>query len=73
MEEIDLINTLEKISSKITNWILKLEGYRYKENCKEQLEIIIFKGFSSSSSNPIDIDLEKEVIEFNHFLTTFKL
>jgi len=73
MEEIDLINTLEKISSKIPNRILKLEGYIYKENCKEKLEIIIFKGFSSSTTHPIEIDLEKKVIEFNHFLTNFKL
>ena len=73
MEEIDLINTLEKISSKITNWILKLEGYRYKENCKEQLEIIIFKGFSSSTTHSIEIDLDKEVIQFDHLFTNFKL
>jgi len=73
IEEIDLLNNLEKISSGIPNRILKLEGYVIKENHKEQLEIIIFKGFSSSTTHPIEIDLEKKVIEFNYILTNFKL
>jgi len=73
MAEIDLINNLEKISSDIPNRILKLEGFILKENYKEQLEIIIFKGFSSSTTHPIEIDLEKKVIEFNYILTNFKL
>ena len=73
MEEIDLINSLERISSRIPNRILKLEGYIFKENYKEQLEIIIFKGFSSSTTHPIEIDLEKKVIEFEYIITSFKL
>jgi len=73
MVEIDLITHLEKISSEIPNRILKLEGFILKENQKEQLEIIIFKGFSSSTTHPIEIDLEKKVIEFNYILTNFKL
>ena len=73
MVEIDLINDLEKISSRIPNRILKLEGYIPKENHKEQLEIIIFKGFSSSTTHPIEIDLEKKVIEFRYIITNFKL
>ena len=73
MAEIDLINNLEKISSEIPNRILKLEGFILKENHKEQLEIIIFKGFSSSTTHPIEIDLEKKVIEFRYILTNFKL
>ena len=73
MAEIDLINNLEKISSKIPNRILKLEGYILKENHKEQLEIIIFKGCSSSTTHPIEIDLEKKVIKFSYTLTNFKL
>ena len=56
MAKIDLINSLEKISSEIPNRILKLEGFLLKENQKEQLEIIIFKGFSSSTSHTIEID-----------------
>ena len=73
MAKIDLLNNLEKISSGIPNRILKLEGYVIKENQKELLEIIIFKGFSSSTTHPIEIDLEKKVIEFRYVLTNFKL
>ena len=73
MAEIDLINNLEKISSEIPTRILKLEGFILKENQKEKLEILIFKGFSSSTTHPIEIDLEKKVIEFNYILTNFKL
>ena len=73
MSEIDLIDNLEKISSKIPNRILKLEGYISKENHQEQLEIIIFKGFSSSTTHPIEIDLDKKVIGFNFIITNFKL
>ena len=60
MEEIDLINNLEKISSVIPNRILKLEGFILKENQKEQLEILIFRGYSSSTTHPIEIDSEKK-------------
>ena len=73
MAEINLINNLEKISSTIPNRILKLEGFILKENNKEQLEILIFKGFSSSTTHPIEIDLEKKVIEFRYVITNFKL
>ena len=73
MAEINLINNLEKISSKIPNRILKLEGFIRKENHQEQLEILIFKGFSSSTTHPIEIDLEKKVIEFRYVITKFKL
>ena len=73
MKEVDLINNLEKISSEIPNRILKLEGFILKENHKEQLEIIIFKGFSSSTTHPIEIDLEKKVIEFRCYFNNFKL
>ena len=73
MAEIDLINNLEKISSLVPNRILKLEGFILRENHKEQLEIIIFRGFSSSTTHPIEIDLEKRVIGFSYFLTNFKL
>ena len=73
MAEIDLINNLEKISSEIPNRVLKIEGFILKENHKEQLEILIYKGFSSSTTHPIEIDLEKRVIAFNYILTNFKL
>ena len=73
MEEIDLINCLERISSKIPNRILKVEGYIHKKNHKEQLEIIIFKGFSSSTTHPIEINLEKKILAFEYELIKFKL
>ena len=73
MAEIDLINNLEKISSEIPNRILKLEGFILKGSHKEQLEIIIFKGFSSSTTHPIEIDLEKKVIELHYLINNFKL
>ena len=73
MADIDLLNKFEKISSSIPNRVLKAEGYILKENHKEQLEIIIFKGFSSSTTHPIELDLEKQVIEFRYILTNFKL
>ncbi len=73
MAEIDLINNLEKISSEIPNRILKLEGFILKENQKEQLEIIVFRGFSSSTTHPIEIDSEKKVITLPYSITNLKL
>ncbi len=73
MAEIDLIINLEKISSDIPNRILKLQGFIQKGNHKEQLEILIFKGFSSSTTHPIEIDVEKKVIALTYKLTNFKL
>ena len=73
MAEIDLINNLEKISSEIPNSILKLEGFLLKENQKEQLEIIIFRGYSSSTTHPIEIDSEKKVITLTYVITNLKL
>ncbi|OUL43061.1 hypothetical protein B0W81_05985, partial [Prochlorococcus sp. HOT_208_60] len=68
-----LIDNLEKISTHIPNRILKVEGFILKENHKEQLEILIFKGFSSSTTHPIEKDLEKKVIGLTYMLTNFKL
>jgi len=73
MVDIDLLNTFDKKISLIPNKILKFEGYILQENHKEQLEIIIFKGFSSSTTHQIEIDLEKKVIELRYILTNFKL
>ena len=73
MAEIDLINNLEKISTKKPNKIFKLEGFILKDNCKEKLEILIFKGYSSSTTHPIEIDLEKKFITLTFILTNFKL
>ena len=73
MSKTDLIKILEKISSQVPDRVLKLEGFILKENQKEQLEILIFRGYSSSTTHPIEIDLEKKVIELSYILTNFKL
>ena len=73
MAEIDLINNLEKISCQIPHRILKVEGLILKEAHKEKLEIIIFRGFSSSTTHPIEIDSEKKVIALNYIIKNFKL
>ena len=73
MKEIDLINSLERISSRIPNRILKIEGYIIKKNHKEKLEIIIFKGFSSSTTHQIEMDSLKKVLDFDYILTNFRL
>ena len=73
MAKIDLINSLEKISSQTPDRILKLEGFILKENQKEKLEIIIFRGYSSSTTHPIEIDSEKKVITLSYTITNFKL
>ena len=73
MADIDLINKLEKISYLLPNRILKLEGFILKENKREQLEILIFRGFSSSTTHPIEIDSEKKVIALAYIITNFKL
>ena len=73
MAEIDLINNLEKISSEMPNRILILEGFILKKHHKEQLEILIFRGYSSSTTHPIEIDSEKKVIELNYIIKNFKL
>ena len=73
MAKIDLINSLEKISSEMPDRILKVEGFILKENQKEQLEILIFRGYSSSTTHPIEIDSEKKVITFSYKITNLKL
>ena len=73
MSKINLINNLEKISSTIPNRIIKVQGFILKENQKEQLEILIFKGFSSSTTHPIEKDLEKKVIGLDYEISNFKL
>ena len=73
MAKIDLIKSLEKISSEIPDRILKLEGFILKENQKEQLEILIFRGYSSSTTHPIEIDSDKKVMPFTHKIINFKL
>jgi len=60
METIDLIKKLEIISSKSPNRVLRIEGI-FIDN-KEFIEVLIFKGFSSSTTHKIEHDLEKNII-----------
>ena len=73
MAKIDLIRNLEKISFMIPNRLLKLQGYLLREKSKEFLEIIIYKGFSSSTTHQTEIDSEKKVVKFDYFFTKFIL
>ena len=73
MAETELIRNLEKISFIIPNRLLKLQGYLIGDHSKEFLEIIIYRGFSSSTTHQIEIDSEKQVIEFEHYFTNFIL
>ena len=60
MAKIDLIRILEKINFRIPNRLLRLQGYLFRKNQKEFLEIIILKGFSSSTTNQIEIHSERK-------------
>ena len=73
MVKTDLINKLEKISSGIPNRILKLEGFMIREDHKEKLEIIIFKGFSSCTTHPIETDLETNFLNIDYTISNIKL
>ena len=73
MAEIDLIKNLEEISCMIPNRILKLQGYILKDHSKEFLEILIYRGFSSSTTHQIEINSDKKVINLDHFFTKFIL
>ena len=73
MAKIDLIKNLEKISFCIPNRLLKLQGFLLKDNSNEFLEVIIYKGFSSSTTHPIEIDQEKSVINCDYLFKKFTL
>ena len=71
METIDLIKKLEIISSKSPNRVLRLEGI-FIDN-EEFIEVIIFKGFSSSTTHKIEHDLEKNTINKDFIFTKCEL
>ena len=71
METIDLIKKLEINSSKSPNRVLRLEGI-FIDN-EEFIEVIIFKGFSSSTTHQIEHDLEKNIIEKDFIFTKGEL
>ena len=71
METINLIKKLEIISSRFSNRILRLEGI-FIDN-KEFIEVIIFKGFSSSTTHKIEHDLEKNIVDKDFIFTKCEL
>ncbi len=71
METINLINKLEKISSKLPHRVLRLEGILLEN--EEFVEVIIFKGFSSSTTHKIEHDLEKNIIDKDFIFTKCEL
>jgi len=71
METINLIKKLEIISSKVPNRVLRIEGILVDN--KEFIEVIIFKGFSSSTTHRIEHDLEKNIIDKDIIFTKCEL
>tara|TARA_B100000900_G_C20533312_1_gene697263 strand:- start:485 stop:787 length:303 start_codon:yes stop_codon:yes gene_type:complete len=71
MEIINLIKELEKISAEVPNRVLRIKG-TFIDN-KENIEIIIFKGFSSSTTHKIEHDLEKNAISKDFIFTKCEL
>ena len=64
----NLIKQLENISLQIPTKVLRIKGYTILNNQKDYLELIIFKGFSSSTTHEIEIDLEKNVLNLEIYL-----
>ncbi len=73
MENSKLIQNLEKVSLNIPDRILKVKGYVINNREKEDLEIIIYKGFSSSTTHPIDPNHERNVIDIDYVLLSCQL
>ena len=71
METTNLIKKLEIISSTFPNRALRLEGFFVHD--KEFIEVIIFKGFSSSTTHKIEYDLEKNIIDKDFIFTKCEL
>ena len=71
--KINLLQPLEKVSIKFPNRILKIKGYVLEPHKKELLEILIYKGFSSSTTHAIEFDSEKETLNKNYFFNLYQL
>ena len=73
MEIINKIKLLEQISLQIPNRLLRLKGYVLNGESQQYLEIIIYKGFSSSTTHEIETDLEKNFIKQTFQITQCEL
>ena len=63
MTNIRILRALELISLKFQNRVLKLKGLVKGKNKDEYLEVIIYKGFSSSTTHNINSDPEQIIFE----------
>ena len=73
MKNNKLIKKFEKISINMPKRVLKLTGFVFEKDSKEYLEILIFRGFSSSTTHEIETDLEKNVLNIDFVLTKGEL
>ncbi len=73
MMNFNLIHDLEFISLRHPQRILKIIGFIKKSHNKEYLEIIIFKGFSSSTTHAIETDPEKDLLKGSCFFVSCQL
>ena len=73
MRTIKLIKRLEEVSLKIPDRLLRLKGFVTYKDKKDFLEILIYKGFSSSTTHHIEIDQQKNVINEKYILIKCEL
>ncbi len=65
LHNLKLIKKIEAISFAKNDRIARLKGFIRKGEIKEDIEIIIFKGFTSSTTHPTEWDMDKETIPNN--------
>ena len=62
-EDYELINKLEEISLKRDDRIIRLKGIVYNKNGKtEDLEIMIFRGYSSCTTHPTNNNPDESIL-----------
>tara|TARA_Y100001968_G_C19431746_1_gene757438 strand:- start:1711 stop:2046 length:336 start_codon:yes stop_codon:yes gene_type:complete len=65
----NLLTQLEDISKERMNRVLSLKGFILNKNGdKEFLEILIFRGFSSSTTHPTELNINNSAIPKNAYL-----
>tara|TARA_Y100001968_G_scaffold331891_1_gene388126 strand:- start:2355 stop:2660 length:306 start_codon:yes stop_codon:yes gene_type:complete len=69
-----LLNKLENISKDKIDRVLSIQGFVINDYGKaEALEILIFRGFSSSTTHPTEIDLNNSTLPKNAHLEKAEL
>ena len=57
-----LIQLLEALSKDIPDKVIRIRGFVTNEDCTQEiLEILIFKGFSSSTTHQTEINADKTI------------